>query len=307
MKKKPRPMKRVAKPQAKRRPPPRAHTPEELKDAARGIRLQKAMAEAGVASRRDCEAMILEGRVSVNGEFVTALPAWVDPVHDSIEVDGRRVAGASRTKRGDVRHTYVLLYKPRHVISTTEDPEGRKHVLDLVDHPQRKRLFPVGRLDAESTGLILLTDDGELANRLTHPRYEVPKHYQVSVRGKVEEADLEKMKKGVFLASQREGKPRRAGGVGEQRRASKRAAVESVRIVNREVDRTRGDRTTLAVSVNEGENGHIRRLLARMGYKVRRLKRVGIGPLRLKGVAVAEWRPLEAREVRDLRKATGLI
>ncbi len=297
----------------KRGSPPRPHTPESLKDASRGVRLQKALAELGVASRRDCEQMILDGRVSVNGEFVTKLPAWVDPQQDVIEVDARRVAGASRTKRGDVRHTYVMLYKPRHTISTTDDPEGRRHVLDLVDHPARPRLFPVGRLDAESTGLMLLTDDGELANRLTHPSYEVPKQYQVSVKGKVTEADLEKMKKGVFLADQRVVRRNPAGGaatrgsVREQKRAAKRAAVESVRILNHEVDRSRGDRTTLSITLKEGQNREIRRVLARTGFKVRRLKRVAIGPVRLKGLAIGEWRPLEAREVRALRKATGLM
>ena len=262
-----------------------------FRDAQRGIRLQKAMAEAGVASRRDCEEMVLAGRVTVNGTRIVELPAWVEPLGDRIELDGEPITPPRRTKKGRAKKTYVMVHKPRRVISTNDDPEGRKRVIDLVDAPMRARLFPVGRLDAESTGLILLTDDGELANRLTHPRYEVTKDYQVQVRGRLGEEDLERLRKGLILAT--DGK-------------TKKASVEAVRILGTETDRTRGDRTTLAIRLREGQNREIRRLLARTGVKVRRLKRVGIGPLRLKGLAIGEWRMLTPAELGALRKATGL-
>lgn len=271
------------------------------RDASRGIRLQKVMAEAGVASRRDCEAMIEDGHVRVNGDLVDTLPAWVDPRADVVELDGVRLSGTGGTRSGGrspakrVRHTYLMVHKPRGVISTNEDPEGRKRVIDLIDAPINARLFPVGRLDADSTGLILLTDDGELANRLTHPRYEVTKQYQVSVRGKLDESDMQRMRKGLFLADRKVAKPQ----------AAKRASVERVRIVSHEVDRARGDRTTLAITLREGQNREIRRLLARLGYKVRRLKRTAIGPLKLKGIAIGGWRPLTVTEIGMLRKAAG--
>lgn len=276
---------------AKRNSKSEAPEPNPFKDAQRGIRLQKAMAEAGVASRRDCEAMVLEGRVTVNGTRIIELPAWVDPIDDRIELDGEPIVEPRRTKKGKTKKTYVMVHKPRRVISTNDDPEGRLRVIDLVDAPLRARLFPVGRLDADSTGLILLTDDGELANRLTHPRYEVTKDYQVQVRGRLSEADLDRLRKGLLLAT--DGK-------------AKKASVETVRILGTETDRTRGDRTTLAIRLREGQNREIRRLMARMGVKVRRLKRVGIGPLRLKGLAVGGWRMLTPSELASLRKVTKL-
>ena len=280
-----------------RHPTPNADHAASYRDASRGIRLQKAMAQAGVASRRDCEAIIEAGRVRVNGDVVNTLPAWVDPAADVVEVDGQRIGQGSAGPRGKrPRHTYLMVHKPRGVISTNEDPEGRTRVIDLVHANLQARLFPVGRLDADSTGLILLTDDGELANRLTHPRYEVTKQYQVSVRGRLEDADLDRLRKGLFLADRTSSTPH----------AAKRAKVEQVRIVSHELDRTRGDRTTLAITLREGQNREIRRLLARLGIKVRRLKRIAIGPLKLKGVAVGQWRKLTPVEVGMLRKAAGL-
>lgn len=283
-------------------------------DAERGPRLQKVMAELGVASRRDCETLIEEGRVSVNGEVVNALPAWVDPGRDVIEVDGQRINRPNQRKGwsagGPVRHTYLMVHKPRNVISTNDDPEGRKRVIDLVDAelPGDPRLYPVGRLDADSTGLILLTDDGELANRLTHPRYEVTKGYEVSVRGRVSEDDLERLRKGLYLATRKAPKTSTPAGRGPRTRdaAAKKAAVEQVRITGRQTDRERGDRTLLHITLREGQNREIRRLMARLGFKVRRLKRVAIGPLKLKGVAVGGWRMLTNTEVAMLKKAAGL-
>lgn len=283
---------------ARRQPRKRASVPQSLQDASRGIRLQKAMAEAGVASRRDCEALIEEGRVHVNGELVRELPAWVDPAQDRIEVDGEEIARPRKTSRRSAAKTYIMLNKPRGVISTTDDPEGRRSVTDLIDLPGHHRLFPVGRLDADSTGLILLTDDGELANRLTHPRYGIAKQYQVAVRGKLGPEDMTRMRQGLFLAHRDPDAPRGT--------KVKKAAVEHVRIVSYEQDRTRGDRTTLAITLREGQNREIRRLLARLGYKVRKLKRVGIGPLQLKSIRPGAWRPLTTSEVRLLYQAAGI-
>lgn len=297
--------------------------PIEFSDKARGVRLQKAMAAGGVAARRDCEQIIQEGRVTVNGKLVADLPAWVDPAQDAIEVDGVLInpqSSFAKAKRRDAapdasetsamlsqgqplkaspelpwsKRTYIMLNKPRRVISTTDDPEGRTHVLDLVNANFQARLFPVGRLDADSSGLILLTDDGELANRLTHPRYGVTKQYRVSVRGRVKDKDIDALRDGLYLAAKK--------GDG----SAKRASVDDIKILQREKDRKRGDRTTLLMTLSEGQNREIRRLMARLGHKVRRLKRVAIGPLQLKGLSSGEWRTLRRGEVQMLYKASGL-
>lgn len=246
------------------------------KDAARGERLQRILADAGVASRRAAEQMIEEGRVSVNGVTIAALPAWADAENDRIEVDGRPLP------RGKAKsHTYLLVNKPRGTICTNEDPQGRKKIIDMVPHAQR--LFCVGRLDAESTGLVLLTDDGDLAQRLTHPRYQVPKTYEVSIKGVLSEEDMDRLKRGMYLAD-------KSGDVAHSH-------AESVKRLDSDRERTR-----MLITLSEGRNREIRRLLARLGHKVRRLQRVALGPLRLKGVAVGQWRALNRGEVQMLRK-----
>ncbi len=302
-------------------------------DKSRGERLQRVMARAGVAARRKCEELIVEGRVRVNGDTVAMLPAWVDPEHDRVEVDGvplprhrsrtaardgddRDAPGPRGDAEADRRHTYIMVNKPKGVISTAEDDMGRRTVLDLVDAPlaspsgsrrggvNAPRLFPVGRLDAESTGLILLTDDGDLTQKLTHPRYEVPKKYLVTVRGTVSQEDLQALRDGLYLADRRA--LRNAGklrGGGSAQPAASRAAVDRVALLGHDHDRTRGDRTRLGITLSEGQNREIRRLLARIGYKVRNLKRMAIGPLKLKGLAPGQWRPLTAPEVQMLHKA----
>jgi len=277
-------------------PPP---IPPPLTDAARGIRLQKAMAEAGVASRRRCEQLIEQGVVTVNGQPVTALPAWVDPMHDRIEVEGQPVARRRRADAPAHAAQYLMVNKPKRVITTNDDPQGRRRVIDLVADAaaaEKARLFPVGRLDADSTGLILLTNDGELAHRLTHPRYGVAKRYRVTVRGRLEQADLRRLRDGLHLADRRPGsKP-----------GAKKASAESVRVLKHERDREHGDRTILAMTLTEGQNREIRRMLARLGFKVRRLHRVGFGPVKLDKLPHGGWRPLTKGEVRKLRAAAGL-
>lgn len=282
--------------------------PDELTDAKRGIRLQKALAEAGVASRRACEELIAAGRVAVNGQPVTGLPAWVDPSRDEITVDGQLVARPRRTPSGRSASRMVLMVnKPRRVISTNDDPEGRTTVLEMIDPSviaaAGGRLYPVGRLDADSMGMMLMTNDGELANHLTHPRYGVTKQYQVTIGGRIGEEDLRRLRKGLLLATPKA--IRRAQETAPQTPAVKRAAMDQVRILRHETDRSRGDRTILSVTLKEGQNREIRRLLARVGFKVRKLERMAIGPVRLKGVARGSYRLLTAAEARALRQAAS--
>lgn len=258
----------------------RSESPESgLRDAARGVRLHKAMADAGVGSRRACEKLIAEGRVTVNGDLVTEMPAWVDPDADRVEVDGRGIARRRRPGR-----LYLMVNKPRNVICTNHDPEGRKRVVDLAPH--RERLFCVGRLDAESTGMVILTNDGALTEKLTHPRHEVPKTYQVTVKGELTPEAVEKLTRGVVLAD-REGGAARA----------KAASVE--------VKRRDRDSTVLQITLREGRNREIRRMMARLGYRVKKLRRIAIGPVALKGVGSGQWRELSRGEVAALRKAAG--
>jgi 23S rRNA pseudouridine2605 synthase len=264
------------------------------------VRLQKALADAGIAARRDCEEMIASGRVKVNGKVVTTLPCFVDPIHDVVELDGEVIelpqtaaAEAGRSERAPV---YILLNKPKGVITTTSDPAGRRNVLDLVPRSLRRdeRLFPVGRLDADSTGLILITNDGDLAYQLTHPKFGVTKEYRVLCAGLASGDQLDKLRKGVFLIT-----PQADG-----TRSAKRASMESVRILKRFVDRNRGDRTLLSITLREGQNREIRRLLARIGLKVKELERVAIGPLRAAGLGPGQAKLLGKRDIDRLRSAT---
>jgi pseudouridine synthase len=190
---------------------------------------------------------------------------------------------------------YVLVNKPKGVITTTDDPEGRRNVLDLVPAALRsQRLFPVGRLDADSTGLLLITNDGDLAYQLTHPKFGVTKEYRVLCAGLASEEQLQKLKSGMYLVT-----PAADGS-----KASKRAAMESVRILKRFVDRNRGDRTLLSVTLREGQNREIRRMLARVGLKVRELERVAIGPLRIGDLKNGQTKLLGKKDVEKLRAAT---
>jgi pseudouridine synthase len=255
----------------------------DLRDASRGPRLQKVLAEAGVASRRACEELIESGAVAVNGVVVTELPAWVDPRRDRITVEGE---GIGRPEP----HVYVMLFKPRGVVSTNKDDAGRRRAIDLVPHPSRARLFAVGRLDVESSGLLLLTNDGELANRLTHPRYGVHKVYEVTVNGSLDEADVKKLESGVFLSDQRSSHGRRRGG---------RTSPTRLRLLKRGRDRTK-----LRMELREGRNRQVRRMMLYVGHKVRKLRRVQMGPLTLKGLRPGEWRDLTEAEVDALRAAS---
>lgn len=266
-----------------------------------GVRLQKAMADAGIGARRDCEEMITAGRVRVNGKVVTTLPCFVDPRRDVVELDGSVIdlpdtAAESGKPAAERRYTYVLVNKPKGVITTTRDPEGRRSVLDLLPPQIRReeRLYPVGRLDGDSTGLLLLTNDGDLAFQLTHPKFGVAKEYRVVCAGLASDEQLQALKRGMYLVTP----------ASDGTKTSKRASMESVRIVKRLVDRSRGDRTTLSVTLREGQNREIRRMLARVGLKVRELQRVAIGPLRAGDLKPGQCKLLGKRDVDKLRSAT---
>ncbi len=246
------------------------------------VRLHKLLAEAGVASRRAAEQLILEGAVKVNGRVVDTLPAWANPATDRVTVRGRVVEPRER-------RIYVMLNKPRHTLSTVTDPEGRRTVTDIVEHPSGARLYPVGRLDYDTTGLLLLTNDGELANRLTHPRFGVHKTYRAVIKGQLSDEEAEQLQRGVHLALRREGRTEGA----------ERATAVRLRVIRREAERT-----VLDITLNEGRNRQVRRMLAHVGHRVKKLQRIEMGPLRLKGVRLGEWRELTAGEVRALRWAS---
>ncbi len=232
------------------------------------MRLQKALADAGVASRRHAELLIEAGRVAVNGQIVREMGVQVDPARDEIRVDGRPVRAARE-------FTYLLLHKPSNFLTTVSDPHGRPTIMQLV--PRDKRLFPVGRLDLESEGLVLLTDDGELANRLMHPRYEHEKEYRVLAEGRVPNEAIEKLRAGVELDDGR-------------------TAPARVQLV----EHVSGD-TWLDIVLREGRKRQLRRMLERVGHPVKRLIRVRIGPLHLGDLPAGQWRALSAAELRQLR------
>jgi 23S rRNA pseudouridine2605 synthase len=232
-------------------------------------RLQKVLASAGVGSRRHCEELIAAGRVEVDKQVVTELGSKADPARQEIRVDGELL-------RLD-RHVYFVVNKPTGVVCTNSDPSGRMRVTDLVAYDGR--LFTVGRLDMSSEGLILVTNDGELANRLAHPRYGIEKTYYVEVAGVIESPQLERLRKGVHLA---EG---------------------FARVVSVKVKHQYKNSTLLEIVLNEGRNRELRRILARVGHKVERLKRVALGPLRLGELPPGHVRQLERGELRTLKQA----
>ncbi len=230
-------------------------------------RLQKALATAGVGSRRQCEELILNGRVEVDGAVVNALGTKVDVHQQEIRVDGEVVRSPQLV--------YYAVHKPQGVVSTAHDPSGRLRVIDLA--PDNRRVFAVGRLDLYSEGLILLTNDGELANHLTHPRYGAEKTYHVLVAGVVEPEALAQLRRGQHLA---EGF----------------AKVLRLRVKSREKQNT-----WLEMVLNEGRNREIRRLFARVGHKALRVRRVAVASVRLGDLPPGAYRPLRPEEVSALK------
>jgi 23S rRNA pseudouridine2605 synthase len=240
-----------------------------------GVRLQKVLAAAGVGSRRACEAMIAAGRVEVDGEVVRTMGVRVDPTSAVIKVDGMRIA----TQESGLVH--LALNKPRGVVSTMSDPEGRPSLGDYVRN-RRERLFHVGRLDADTEGLILLTNDGELAHRLTHPSYEVPKTYLAEVVGPIARDLGKRLRNGIELDD----------GL---------VTVDEFRVVSRS-----GARIMLELVLHEGRKHVVRRLLDSVGYPVERLVRTDLGPIKLGDLRVGNTRRLTPDEVGALYRAVGL-
>jgi pseudouridine synthase len=262
-----------------------------------GDRLQKVLADAGIASRRDCEFAIRAGRVRVNGRLVLELPCLVDAARDLIEFDGAVVDTRRRAAAKPRARLYLMLNKPRGVISTARDPGGRANVVDMVRPavPAGDRVYPVGRLDADSTGLVLLTNDGELAHRLAHPSHGVAKEYRVAVQGDLSDAALARLDRGMFLA---DGNARDGG--------AKRARLRQVRVLKRMRDRRRGDLALVSITLHEGQNREIRRLFARVGIKVKSLERVALGTLQLGKLPGGHFRSLRAEEILALKRSVNL-
>jgi 23S rRNA pseudouridine2605 synthase len=238
------------------------------------VRLQKLLAQSGVASRRKCEELMLAGEVEVDGEIVTRLGTKVDPTTAAIRVSGKRLPPVSA-------HVYLVLNKPRGVVSTMSDPEGRRSLSDFVaDRPER--LFHVGRLDTDTDGLILLTNDGDFAQRLAHPSYEVEKTYVAEVSGRVDRTTVRTLLAGVTLED----------GPVEVRRA---------RVVS-----STADRGIVELVIHEGRNRIVRRLLDQVGHPVQRLTRTTIGPVRIGTLRTGTLRELTADEVGSLLDSAGL-
>lgn len=232
------------------------------------VRLQKFLSDAGVASRRRAEELIREGRVLVNNLPVTELPAFVRPGADQVICNGAPVKFE--------RNEYYLVHKPKGFVCTNFDPAGRRRAIDLLP-PNVARLFPVGRLDINTTGLLLMTNDGELAERITHPRFGVPKVYRAEVRGKVRRDLPARLKEGVYLS---DGK----------------AIASEVRIIH-----SATDRSMLEITLREGKNRQVRRMLARCDHKVTRLTRIKIGTLSMKNLPLGGARRLTGKELQALR------
>jgi 23S rRNA pseudouridine2605 synthase len=258
-------------------------------------RLQKIIAAAGLASRRKAEELISAGLVSVNGETVTELGTKADPEVDSIKVNGRLLGGAQH-------HVYVLLNKPKGHVTTVSDPEGRPTVLDLV-RGVKARVYPVGRLDYLSEGLLLLTNDGALAQKLTHASSHVPKTYLVKVSGKPSDDDVAKLRAGIFLPAEQAPLKSPAGRVDE---GTRKRRSQAVRTSPAKINLTRDAANPwFEVTLIEGRNRQIRRMFEQIGHHVEKIKRVRYGPLYL-DVEPGKFRHLDAKEVEALKRgATG--
>jgi 23S rRNA pseudouridine2605 synthase len=238
----------------------------------RGERLQKVLAAAGLGSRRQCEELITAGRVEIDRKVVTELGSRVDAARQEVRVDGEPLQRA--------KLFYYAVNKPTGVVCTNSDPAGRPRVIDMLPGSDA-RLFTIGRLDLSSEGLILVTNDGELANLLTHPRYGVEKTYRVLVAGRPEKDVLAKLRRGVHLAE----------GV---------ARVERV-----EIKSHHKESSMLEIVLREGKNREIRRILAQLGHKVMKLSRIAVGPIRLGEMPVGAVRKLSKEELAALRSSAG--
>lgn len=239
------------------------------------IRVQKIIADAGIASRREAEKLIEEGRVTING-VIAKLGDKADPEKDHIKIDGKLL----KSKPTDF--VYIMLNKPKKVMCTTSDPEERQTILDLIKGI-KCRIWPVGRLDYHSEGLVLLTNDGELSLRLTHPKYKIEKVYEVKVKDLPDEKKIEKLKKGIWLED------------------GKTAPCEITFM------KKTSQNSWFRVVLKEGKKRQIRRMFHAIGHDVMKLKRVSIGPLKLGKLPIGAYRFLTEKEIIALKKATGLL
>jgi 23S rRNA pseudouridine2605 synthase len=237
------------------------------------MRLQKILSQAGIASRSASEQLMLDGRVMVNGVTVRELGTKADAAQDDIRVDGRRVKLVTH-------HRYILLNKPRGYVTTRSDPERRPTVIDLLDGV-REYVYPVGRLDYESEGLLLLTNDGDLAARLTHPRHGVPRVYEAQVLGVPDARDLTRLARGLIVDG-------------------RRTLAAEVRLLPRGRDAANA---TLSVTIREGHNRQVRKMCEAIGHPVSHLTRVAIGPIRDAKLKTGRWRELREDEVKRLQQA----
>jgi pseudouridine synthase len=245
-----------------------------------GVRLQKVLAHAGVASRRAAEEMISAGRVAVNGTVVTQLGTRVQPGRDTVTLDNERVDVPATEREAAATHVVYLLNKPLGVVSTADDPQGRATVIGMV--PPEPRVYPVGRLDADSEGLLLLTNNGDLAYRLTHPRYGVDKEYEVLVKGHPQEHVLRDLRQGVAVeGDERPTAPAQVDRLGEE-----------------------GSNQWLRVVIHEGRKRQVRRMMEAIHHPVLQLRRVRVGPLRLGNLGSGRWRLLRPDEVAALDAAS---
>ena len=243
-------------------------------DGTEGVRLQKQLAQAGIASRRNAEIMIAEGRVEVNGEPVIEQGRRVDPARDTIRVYGKRIPPPRI-------HVYLMLNKPKGVVCTMDDPEGRRTVADLLT-TRKERLFHVGRLDTDTEGMLLLTNDGDFAQRMSHPKYELTKTYVAEIEGVLDQKTAARLRRGVTLEDGKI-KPDRlkVGAIG-------------------------GNRTMVTVVLHSGRNRVVRRMFEAVGHPVRALTRIQIGPVRMGRLKVGEYRDLTRDELGALLDAVKL-
>ena len=237
-------------------------------------RLQKLISRAGVASRRAAETLIVDGRVSVNGQTVRELGTKADPAQDEIRVDGRRIKSAARPR-------YILLNKPRGYVSTRSDPQQRRTVIDLLKGV-REYVYPVGRLDYDTEGLLLLTNDGDLAAKLTHPRHGIERTYEAHVAGMPDEADLDRLRKGIPLDG-------------------RRTQPADVDLLNARRGNTDG---VLRITIREGRNRQVRRMCEAVGHPAERLARTRIGSITDRRLKPGMWRDLTPDEIKSLKSLT---
>ena len=239
-----------------------------------GVRLNKFLADCGISSRRKADRLIADGRVSVNGRIVAALGTQVDPERDRVEVNGKAVK--TEAKR------YIAFHKPRlYLTSLGPDPEGKRTISELIqDIPER--VYPTGRLDYDAEGLLILTNDGELGNRILHPSFEISKQYMATVEGEITAKKIEKMIKGARLED----------GL---------AVPDKVKVIKKE-----GNEGLISISFHEGRFHIVKRFLEKFGFKTRRLKRTQIGPVKMGRLGVGKWRDLRPEELKQLKEDTGL-